>query len=573
MHITIDVPEFSAELASLHEALNGTNLVAVALSPVNTYQPGAQLTHVALATETCAWVLRTDLWRQEIRDILRSGRRIILHDAARTMEALDRHVGVSIEELAGVSFDTRIFTHLLDPRPRKEAGTGHTLTEAVQGYLAPGVPDTEHTADADLLGVRAHLTLHLFKTLAPLVQEQGLTTLATKEHRLQAVTSTMARRGVRIDRTYTQSLHASLDGDAASWAAQAARYGVLSVQNPAQVAKALLAMGEMLTERTKDGSFKVDKAVLLPLADLTEDGDRIGAREPNPLAEAVVHGRRSNGWKESYTRPFLEQTDTHGRIHATITTLAARTGRMSLSRPALQQLPSKGWEVRRCVIADPGQAIIAVDYSQVEMRVLAALCRDPRMLEAILGGQDLHSFTASLVFGPDFTLRQRGVSKQIGLGKVYGGGAATVSLQTGVPQAQVLPAMRKYDELFPGIKAFGAQLLADARQRERFEVVNAHGRLLPMDPARPWTATNYAVQSIARDILGDAIVRLYDAGFGDNLLLPIHDEVLATAPIAEAEEVAQRIKEVMETEFMGVPILADAEVYGPSWGHGYGATA
>lgn len=91
--------------------------------------------------------------------------------------------------------------------------------------------------------------------------------------------------------------------------------------------------------------------------------------------------------------------------------------------------------------------------------------------------------------------------------------------------------------------------------------------------SRSFTATNYAVQSVARDILAESLIRLHDAGFGNNLLLPVHDEVVGQAPVADAAKTVLRMKEVMETDFMGVPILADAEVYGPSWGHGYGATA
>ncbi|KJL25005.1 DNA polymerase I, thermostable [Microbacterium oxydans] len=573
MQITIDAPQFSADLAAMREAFASTNIIAVAIPPLDIYQPNTRLTHVALATEAGAWTLRVDLWRQVIRDYLGGGHRLVMHDAAYTMETLDRHLGVTIEQLAGATFDTRVFTHLLDPRSRNDGGSGHSLTEAVRHYLAPDALSTENVVEPDLLGVRAHLTLSLFGKIAPMIHRLDLTALATKEHRLQAVVSTMARRGVRVDREYTQRLHTSLDEDAARWTIQAARYGVTSVQNPSQVASALLAMGEHLSERTESGALKVDKSVLLPLADLTEDNERIERRDPNPLAEAVLHARRAQGWKESYTRPFLFQTDGEGRIHPSITTLAARTGRMSLSRPALQQLPSKGHLVRRCIIADPGNVILSLDYKQIEMRVLAALCGDERMLDAILGGQDLHDFTASLVFGESFTSRQRDLSKQIGLGKVYGGSASTVSLQTGIPKTQVEPAMRKYDELFPGIKHYGKRLIADARRRDRFEVVNVHGRLLPLDMSRSFTATNYAVQSVARDILAESLIRLHDAGFGNNLLLPVHDEVVGQAPVADAAKTVLRMKEVMETDFMGVPILADAEVYGPSWGHGYGATA
>jgi DNA polymerase-1 len=225
--------------------------------------------------------------------------------------------------------------------------------------------------------------------------------------------------------------------------------------------------------------------------------------------------------------------------------------------------------IRRSFIADEGQVMIAADYSQIEMRVLAALSQDEAMTEAILSGVDLHDYTAEKLFGPDFTKAQRKLAKGVGFGKVYGGGAETLSRQTGTGIGDVRRAIQAYDETFRGIKRY-SQGLQESAQWGKREVVTRVGRHLPLDRDRVYAATNYVVQSTARDVLAQAVVDLYDKGLGDYLLLPIHDEILGQAPEAEAEEIVHEIKKVMERDFDGIPLLSDAEVYGRTWAHGYG---
>ena len=340
----------------------------------------------------------------------------------------------------------------------------------------------------------------------------------------------------------------------------------------AQVAAALEAMGEELTETTDSGLTKVDKEVLMPLADLDRAWERIEARTPNPLADAVLHAKRAGKWQTSYVDAFLNLRDSDNRLHASIGGLQARTARMSISRPPLQQLPSGDWKVRRAIVADPGQLIIAADYAQVEMRVLAALSGDEAMTAAILGGLDIHNAVATGMFGPDFTKAQRKLAKTTGFGEVYGGGAVTLARQSGVTVEVAKEAKRLFADGFPGIKRYGKRLQARAQYGKK-EVVTVSGRHLPLDRDRLYAATNYVVQSTSRDLLAQAIVDLFDAGLGDHLLLPIHDEILAQAPAAEAPEVVAEIGRIMGSNFYGIPILSDTEVYGPTWGHGYGATA
>lgn len=548
-----------------------------------------------------AWVLRVDLFADAIRRALRQPRHFVAHNAPFDLLVLDRTLGVTIEELADRVFDTRIFAHLIDPRQPHEGGAGLKLKPLSAIYVDDSAPDTQEGLNAVFRTIRNPLTgklctkddgwrhipidhetyvryagldvvlvTRLFYQLAPIIKELGLNALSKFEHHLAALLAVMQRKGVKLDVPYIEKLAAELGAEEQHYAAVAARYGVANVGSTAQVSAALLGMGEELTERTPSGAHKVDKEVLMPLADLDRDWERIEARDPNPLADAVLRSKRAGKWRTSYAEAFLDLRDPDDRLHASIGGLQARTARMSISRPPLQQLPSGDWTIRRALVADPGNLIIASDYAQVEMRVLAALCQDPTLVEAIQSGVDLHDFTAARVFGPDFTKGQRKISKAIGFGKVYGGGLVTICRQTGASPEAVKPALLAYDKTFPGIKRYGAKLQRRAEYGKR-EVVTVSGRHLPLDRDRLYAATNYVVQSTSRDLLAQAIVDIFDAGLGDHLLLPVHDELVAQAPEADAEEVIREIGRLMNSTFYSIPILSDPEVYGRSWGHGYGA--
>jgi DNA polymerase-1 len=157
-----------------------------------------------------------------------------------------------------------------------------------------------------------------------------------------------------------------------------------------------------------------------------------------------------------------------------------------------------------------------------------------------------------------------------GFAKVYGGGADVIARQTGVDLETARNATSRYDRAFPGIKQFGRRL-QDTAEHGAMEVVTPSGRRLPLDADRLYAATNYVVQSTARDVMAQALLRLDDAGLADFLLLPIHDEVLAEAPVADAADIARDIAAAMEMDFMGVPLTTDAEVAPGSWGTLYGA--
>ncbi|UIW13523.1 DNA polymerase I [Arthrobacter phage Lizalica] len=548
-----------------------------------------------------AWVLRVDLFADAIVKALRQNRHFVVHNAAYDLQVIDRTLGVKIEELVSRVFDTRIFAHLLDPRMRAEGGAGLRLKELSEIYVDDAAPDTEkglaavfHTIKhpttgkpctkdngwayvpidnetyVRYAGLDVILVTRLFYELAPLIKELGLNPLSKFEHHLQGLLCIMQRKGMKLDVDYIKQLRLDLMKEHEEFALIAKRYGVENINSTDQVAAALLGMGETLTEKTDSGKWKVDKAVLSLLADLDREWERIEARDPNPLADAVMRAKRASKWQTSYVDAFLDYRDEDDRLHPMIGGLQARTARMSVSRPPLQQLPSGDSKIRRAVVADPGHLMISSDYDQIELRVLAALADVKAMKYAVENGIDLHDYTAKLIWGDAFTKFQRKLGKGIGFGKVYGGGADTLSRQTGAPLDAVKGAIADYDRVYPEIKRYSKRLQSRAEFGKK-EVVTVSGRHLPLDRDRLYSATNYVIQSTARDVLAQAIVDLFDAGLGDYLLLPIHDELLAQAPEKEAPEVAAEIGRIMSGMFYGVPLSSTGEVTGRNWGAAYGA--
>jgi DNA polymerase-1 len=541
-----------------------------------------------------AWVLRRDLFADVIAKALRQDRHFVAHNAPYDALVVDQTLDVRLEEWSSRLFDTRILAHLLDPRTKGEGGAGLRLKELSAIYVDDTAPDTEQgliavfrslglTKETGYAGIPIDnetyvryagldviLATRLFYELAPLVKDLGLSDLSKFEHHLQGLIMILQRRGMLLDVDYIEDLRRDLAREAEQFQAVAARYGVGNVNSTAQIAEALVAMGETLTETTASGLLKVDKEVLMPLADLDREWERIGARDYNPLADAVLRAKRASKWDTSYAKAFLDLRDANDRLHPSIGALQARTARMSVSRPPLQQLPSGDWKVRRAVVADPGHLMISSDYDQIELRVLAALADVKQMKKAIQDGVDLHGYTAELIYGPDYTKFHRKLSKGTGFGKVYGGGAATLSRQTGADMDAVRHVIAEYDRVYPEIKKYAGKLQRRAEYGKK-EVITVSGRHLPLDRDRLYAVLNYMIQSTARDILAQAIVDLFDAGLGDYLLLPIHDELLAQAPEKDAPEVAAEIGRIMSGMFYGVPLSSTGEVTGKNWGAAYGA--
>lgn len=601
----IHFPETDADIWTYQSWMDSKRFEVLALDTESTglkiFTRGYACRLIQIGDEQTAWVLQAEKFRAVCERVLRDPRRTwVAHNAPFDLLVLDQLGFADLEDLGPRVFDTYILGHLCDPRLKAEGGTGLGLKELSAIYVDANAEDTatglykvfrseykatketgwalidiDHPLYVRYAGLDVIYCRRLLTELGVLVKGNNLSALAHWEHKVQLVTTKMRKRGLLIDVDYTKGLVDKLAEEQSHHATIAARFGVDKVNAPAQVAAALTGMGERLTKTTDTGNLSTAKEVLLPLADLDRDWQRIGSRDPNPVADAVLRAKRAGKWRTSYAQAFLDGIDDANRLHPSIKTLAARTARMSISDPALQQLPSSDWMVRRCFVADDNNSIFSVDYQAVEMRVLAALSGDPALKAAIANGVDLHMYTAEKICGARWgsmgavaRLKMRKVAKVVGLAKVYGGGAAHIADQTGISIADAKAATAAYDAAFPGIKAFGLRLQREAGWGSR-PLITHTGRHLPLDRDRTYAATNYACQSVARDILAGAALRLDAAGLTPHLLLPIHDEFLGQGPTKDVEELAREVQRIMETDLLGVHIAADPEVLGDNWGMGY----
>jgi len=557
------------------------------------FSPGFRIRTLQFGDRYEAYVYRM----QSVRDrkaveILRRlfDRGVNLHNAPFDLLAVAVSGLYPLELMEEKYHDTRILCHLLDPRSKMDGGVGHGLKEQSSVHVDPNAPDTQkdlkeefHKIGATLstgwalidinnrvyllyAGLDVILTQRLHDKLRRMVNDEGYGRLARFEHEVQRVTTRMKRRGFRVDVKFSEYLVRKLEQQWVEGTQRVRELGVENMQSTRQVADALLARGWRPKEFTKTGAPKTDKAVMEKLVE-----DVHTPVDVKELLAAIMESKRAKKWKTAYAEAMLYGRDHNDHVHPDINSLQARTARMSIGNPPLQQLPSRGdnaWVIRRQVLADEGYVIGSADYDQVEFRVLAALANIKQMKYAIANDIDLHDFTAELVYGKDFTKLQRSIGKGVGFGKVFGGGADTLSRQTGASIEAVRTAIKRYEAVYPEVVDFAKQLQREQRQRGGF-IINHNGRYLPLDMHRTYAAVNYSVQSVARDLLAQALIDLAKAGLDDYLLLPVHDEILFQAPVDIAAEVAHTVGEVMSGTFIDLPISATGEVYGKTWAHGY----
>ena len=535
---------------------------------------------VQFGTRRKAWVFDPHEAPTLIRQLIESmvaGGMWVMHNAPFDALHLSKFTERSAQEIMEHVTDTQILAHLIDPRERIDGGIGHGLKELCAHYVDPDSPDGQSALKTRFkeLGLKhsegfakiplwdetfvryAGLDVILTARLLPklLVEiKPSFSHLINFEHEVQRITTAMTERGMRVDTHYTQGLLHDLEMERLDAERQAQRLGVENVNSTKQVADALIARGCQLTERTPSGLFKVDKQILSGLDD--------------PLATAVLTAKESSKAASSWVTPILEHGMIDERVHCRMKTLAARTSRMSISNPPLQQLPSNDHRIRSCLIADEGQLLVACDFKQIEFRVLAALSQEKFMIDAILNGEDLHDMTASRLFGSDFTSKHRKLAKGVGFGKVYGGGKATLARQAGVTELEAEKALAAFDRSFPRVQRWTRGLIDKCTHGEPL-VILPTGREIPLERKFGYRAVNYLIQGLAAEIFKGSLIELHNAGLGDHLLVPIHDEILTTIRETEAEEFAHTLIEVMSGELGPVPIEADAEVIGRSWGDAY----
>lgn len=587
------------------------------------YSPDFQIRLVQIGNGQEAFVLRVDRFRRALQALLNhAAYRWILHNVPYDAQVLYQTWLVSdLREFVSRCEDTRLLAHILDPRSVHEGGVGHSLKPLSAAHVDPAAPDTQaglhkvfktirrpylqgedisipkswqaldrvrfdarvaerrdagkivavsegwrwiptdHPTYVLYAGLDVILTHRLYYKLAMDVWARLNWDLYQWEKQVQRATIMIQARGMRVDVPYTKHLNYEYQDQYLELQTRAQLLGLDTIGSNAKLGTLLQERGVKLTAHTPSGDYCVDAKVLQPIANAGDE-----------LAQVVLAAKHLEKRRKAYIEATLNLRDQKNRIHPWIRSLQARTARMSVAEPPYQQLPSrKGeWEIRRCVIADDGQLIISADLDAVELRVLAALADVSRMKEAIAAGEDLHGFTASLLFGADYSAQDRQVAKTVGLGKVYGGGVDKLAAQSGLSREIIATAVDTYNQVFPEIKQYGGTLEDEAGYGF---ITTWKGRRLPVEEGFLYRAVNYSIQSTSRDILAQGLLECERRGLDRHLLLPVHDELLAQAPAKEAEEVVREIAKAMTTEIKGVPITSAPSVYGRSWGSGYGCPA
>lgn len=550
------------------------------------YSRGYRLRLVQFGNKHEAWVIPVELGGDYVVvtiKTLMAVEKIVGKNLSFDFKVVNQCLGIPMEKLWPKAIDTEIQAKLIDPRDSLKGGIGTSLEDLVRHYLDADLADNVKGLMSKLAKEFKTTKAKIFEKIpldhpeyniyagmdtifpARLVGIQGelipasAGPLLSFEHEVSEVCSYMDRQGFLLDIEYTQGLSMELHEDEEKFSAIAAKFGCENVNSTEQVADVLLSRGVILKDRTPTGKLQVSKKIL---DELVSKGD--------PFAIAVQKAKKARKWRTTWVDGFLNNMDDNGRCHASINTLQARTGRMSITGIPAQTLPASDYTIRKCFIAEPGHSIVSVDYKGQELRVLAALSGDKTMIDAFANDLNLHLITARAAFG-DHVLKD---SKEYKAGKitnfarVFGGGAKVVAEQTGLTFVQAKRVVDAFDKRYPGVTRY-ADELSKLAQQDGY-IVTHFGRHLPVDRDRAYSALNYKIQSTSRDITCRGLVRAYRAGFGPYMRLPIHDEILMSMPTHQAEWGANEVARHMSENLGVVFIDTDAEVGKRSWGSLYG---
>ncbi|MEP0765951.1 MAG: DNA polymerase I [Fimbriimonadia bacterium] len=476
-----------------------------------------------------------------------------VHNARGVVSGLGR-LGVARPRFA---FDTELAAYVLAP------GRGsYSLEDLARDYLGGMADGAAGTA------------LACFCLAAPMTQrltdEQTLSVFQDLEMPLIPVLLDMEEAGICVDREYlsTLSSHLSQRIDELARDVYAAAGREFNIGSPKQLAKVLFEeMGLPSGRKTKTG-HSTDADVLGELA------------AAHPIAKLVIDWREVTKLKSTYADALPKMVQPDGRIHTTFNQTVAATGRLSSVDPNLQNIPVKtdlGREIRRAFVAPPGHVLLSLDYSQIELRLLAHMSEDPVLTSAFHEGLDIHAATAHSLFGipeNEVSPEQRRVAKMVNYAVLYGMSdfGLAQSLQIGVGEAHEVIAT--YFRQFPGVREFTESIVAQARRdgytktllgRKRyFPEIQSSNRQMRMAAER--AAINAPIQGSAADMIKLAMIKLYKSGATGSarLLLQVHDELLFECPETDVE-VNGAIREVMASAMpLKVPVVVDKKV-GPNW--------
>jgi DNA polymerase-1 len=480
----------------------------------------------------------------------------------------------------GFVFDTALAAYILNPNEN-----GYELQRCVKRLFGKELPEAEFNKEAafnlldnspalDALKAHAEAVKAIYEYSLPLIAKQGMEKLYYEiELPLCSVLAHMEHRGITVDR------------------AALSRFGSLLGEGIAALTKEIyeIAGEEFNINSTKQlGELLFDKLNLPPYGKTkTGYSTNVEVLEKllgkHPIIEKIMDYRKLTKLKSTYADGLMNVLSPDGRIHTSFNMTATATGRLSSTEPNLQNIPVRtelGGELRKMFVAGRGLTLIDADYSQIELRILAHLSGDKVMQKAFTEGEDIHRVTASQVFNvapQEVSPLQRSRAKAVNFGIVYGISDFSLAQDIGVSRAEAKEYIDNYLEKYSGVKRYMTEVVEEARQKGYASTIFGRRRYLPELESKNYNirsfgervALNMPVQGAAADIIKLAMVnvaaRFKAEGFKAELLLQIHDELIAECPLEEAEKVKAALEDEMEKVVtLSVPLVAEAHE-GRSW--------
>ena len=447
---------------------------------------------------------------------------------------------------------------------------GEVAGEQERGKSEPTLFGKDIAKVTDYAAEDADITLQLEDAIRPSALSlsssvSGPSVLPDVEEPLVKVLLEMERAGVRVDVAALKEYGQRLDREILGYTQEILRYAEpgFNPDSPKQLGELLFGkLGLPGGKKTAKGQWATDEKTLSKLA-----GE-------HPVIASVLEYRACTKLKSTYVDKLPTLIDGEGRVHTTYAQAFTETGRLSSSDPNLQNIPirtERGKFIRKAFVArDADHVIISADYSQIELRLMAAMSGDKAMLEAFRRGEDIHRDTASRVFDvmPAFvTPEQRSKCKMVNFGIIYGISAYGLSQRLKVPRKEAAELIETYFRLYPTVKEFMGRAIEKARAVGYAETVLGRRRTLRDINSRNATARqaaerdaiNTPIQGSAADLIKIAMVKVDRALKAENLrakmVLQIHDELVFDCPKAEAERLKEIVRREMSAAYdFGVPL-------------------
>ena len=576
-----DAMEMKRWLSERHDVL----AVDTETSGLSPYEKGAELRMVQIGDQNTGWAIPWAQWGGAALEILQAWDGIFaVHNLAFDAKWLKHHAGFVFPWER--THDTMIMHQMLYP------GESAALKTATRKLIDPRAADGQDWLDGEMKrNGWSWATIPVtneaywnYSALDPIITaalwaelraDQMYPESFDLEMNTLRICNEMEDRGIYIDVDYCMQKEKELEEyveKAKAWGQQ--ELGI-SIGSNVQLAKYFVEkLGVQIEKRTPGGAPSMDKDTLALLSN-----------SPNPkvaqLAGFIEGVRAADKLRSSYFGNFIKD-NIGGILHPNIKTMQAKTGRMSITSPALQTLPSGSNIVRNAVLPrNSSEVLVASDLDQVEFRIFTHLSQDPGLIETFRRARDTGSdpFTeiGREVYGePNFQKSdsRRKLIKSTIYGRLYGAGVSKMAATAGVPFSTMQSVNDGLDKTYPGIKQYQRTLENEITSRGKTEGYYIEtlvtGRRIPVEQDKTYVGLNYTIQGSGAEVFKQNLTRLDAAGFGEYMVVPVHDEIVLSIPESGAADSIAEIKQCMTTtEGWSVPLTADASPPLTRWGDKY----